>query len=117
LGVATALIWQRRHIQAIRSAMICFVVLVVMTLLFLPLSIVVQGNPLGLLLMDICGLLLSLLLAWIYRRVTPPGFMVARPSLAQNLVLVSEHFSHPLIDPAAHTDEFAAAAIFPLLKA
>jgi len=51
--------------------------------------------------------------------------MVAHPSLAldasdalaQNLVLVSEHFSHPLIDPAAHTTEFSAAAIFPLLKA
>ncbi len=81
LGVATALIWQRRHMQTIRRAMICFVVLVVMTLLFLPLSIVVQGNPLGLLLMDICGLLLSLLLAWIYRRVAPLALWWLAPLL------------------------------------
>jgi tryptophan-rich sensory protein len=81
LGVATALIWQHRHLRAIRAAMACFVALVVMTLLFLPLSIVVQGNPLGLLLMDICGLLLSLLLAWAYRRVTPLALWWLTPLL------------------------------------
>jgi translocator protein len=70
LGVATALIWQRRHTIPIRRAIICFTALLAVTLLFLPLSDVVQGNPLGLTLMDASAFLLSYALAWAYGRVT-----------------------------------------------
>jgi benzodiazapine receptor len=70
LGVATAFIWQHRHAVPIRRALICFVVLLAVTLLFLPLSAVVQGNPIGLTLMDASAFLLSYALAWVYGRVT-----------------------------------------------
>ena len=69
LGVATALIWQRRQTFSIQHAMVCFVVLLAVTLLFLPLSDVVQGNPVGLTLMDTSAFLLSYALAWTYGRI------------------------------------------------
>lgn len=70
LGVATALIWQQHHTIPIRRAMVCFAVVLTVTLLFLPLSDVVQGNPIGLTLMDTSAFLLSYTLAWAYGRVT-----------------------------------------------
>ena len=70
LGVATALIWKQRFSVPVGRAIAFFVVLLSITLIFLPLSSAINGNPAGLTMMDTTAFLFAYATAWAYRRVT-----------------------------------------------
>lgn len=67
-GVATFLVWRRRHEADVRGALILYAINVIGALFFLPLSNLTANNPGVLTLLDANGLIGTCALAWLYSR-------------------------------------------------
>jgi translocator protein len=67
-GVATWLVWRRRHGADVRGALALYTINILGALFFLPLSNLTANNPAVLTLLDANGLIGAYALAWLYTR-------------------------------------------------